>query len=661
MKPPEFLGPYRIGETLGKGGMGSVFKAKHEKSGEDVAVKLIATQMSDEMRFRRRFHAEIETLKRLSHPNIVKLVGYGEEQGMLFYSMEYVAGETLQSIIRRDKKLPWTTTLDIAIQVCSALKHAHDFGVIHRDLKPANLIVADDGTVKLLDFGISKIFGNDQTAVGSIMGTADYMSPEQANETGITARTDLFSLGCVIYAMLCGKPPFRGKNITEVITALKQKDPIPLELIDPDLPEDLVQIVDELLQKRSEDRPPTALAVMNRLKAMRAGLNRMRTLADKEDKEDNQPGNESKGDTKLKPGKLPSGESADTAAGAPVKPAGDQTQITSNETRSADTLPFAEDVQTGFSVADPSTGTVHTEGRDGNRGTVHRTGFASPVANNNVDVPTDDDDDGDDDGGDDGGGGGDTSAGASGKTHFQTVSDGEVRGGFFETPEPKSEHSRLHLASIAVLSLVLLIGGFFLIQSLRGPTAEQLLAAIEQQVDDDQSFQAQKEIERFLKLYPDHPEADAIRQRQMAYRVEAAVRRLRLKAKLRSTEGPLYEQAFLDAMDLRRNDPAAAREKLSQWIDVFQDSSMDQEDEPLQLAELARFETDRLAETLDEWEGSPGDPKLVELMLRIDNARALPEEERRRLLDGIVTLYEGQPWAEKARLRALEILATETE
>ena len=95
MKPPEFLGPYRIGETLGKGGMGSVFKARHEKSGDDVAVKLIAAQMSDEMRFRRRFHAEIETLKRLSHPNIVKLIGYGEEQGMLFYSMEYVAGETL--------------------------------------------------------------------------------------------------------------------------------------------------------------------------------------------------------------------------------------------------------------------------------------------------------------------------------------------------------------------------------------------------------------------------------------------------------------------------------------------------------------------------------------------------------------------------------------
>ena len=281
MKPPEFLGPYRVGDILGKGGMGAVYKGQHERTGEIVAVKLIALQISDEMKFRRRFASEIETLKRLSHRNIVKLIGHGEEHDLLFYSMEFVQGQALQDIIRRDKKLSWMLALDIAIQVCAALKHAHDIGVIHRDLKPANLIVKEDGTVKLVDFGISKIFGHNLTAAGSIMGTADYMAPEQATEGGTSVRTDLYSLGCVIYAMLCGRPPFRGNNITEIIEAVKHKDPVPLDLVDPDLPADIVQLVDELLKKSPADRPPTALAVMNRLKAMRTGLQRMKTLADR--------------------------------------------------------------------------------------------------------------------------------------------------------------------------------------------------------------------------------------------------------------------------------------------------------------------------------------------------------------------------------------------
>ena len=180
MDSPEFLGPYRIGKVLGRGGMGTVFSAVHEKTKEPVAVKLIADHVADEMRFRRRFDAEIKTLKRLRHPGIVQLIGYGEEKGHLFYSMELVEGETLQKRIRREKRLGWMLTLDIAIQICAALKHAHDFGVIHRDLKPANLIMTHDDKVKLVDFGVAKIFGSgEHTAVGSVMGTADYMAPNR--------------------------------------------------------------------------------------------------------------------------------------------------------------------------------------------------------------------------------------------------------------------------------------------------------------------------------------------------------------------------------------------------------------------------------------------------------------------------------------------------
>lgn len=271
----EFLGPYRIGKQLGRGGMGSVYEAAHERTGEKVAVKLIAQHIADEPRFRRRFDDEVKTLQRLRHNGIVRLIGFGEEDGQLFYSMELVEGESLQSRIRRDKKLDWRVVIDISIQICSALKHAHDIGVIHRDLKPANLILTNDDTVKLVDFGIVKVFGNsEQTAPGSVLGTADYMPPEQATGIAATQRTDLYALGCVMYAMLTGRPPFTGKTVTEVIESLKRDRPVPLDLVNPDLPEALVELVHQLLEKDPADRPPTALAVMNRLKAMRRAATR---------------------------------------------------------------------------------------------------------------------------------------------------------------------------------------------------------------------------------------------------------------------------------------------------------------------------------------------------------------------------------------------------
>ena len=246
----EFLGPYRLGEPLGRGGMGSVYRGTHATSGDEVAVKLISQNVADEPRFRRRFADEVETLKRLRHNGIVRLIGYGEEDGQLFYSMELVEGESLQQQIRREKKIAWNRAIDIAIEVCGALKHAHDIGVIHRDLKPANLVITTNGSVKLVDFGIAKIFGNsEQTLAGSVLGTADYMAPEQAGGGAITPRTDLYALGSVLYAMLTGRPPFTGKKITEVIDSLKRQRPVPLELIDPELPDALTELIHELLEK----------------------------------------------------------------------------------------------------------------------------------------------------------------------------------------------------------------------------------------------------------------------------------------------------------------------------------------------------------------------------------------------------------------------------
>jgi serine/threonine protein kinase len=275
MVPFEHLGPYRIGEPIGRGGMGSVFQAVHEKTGEEVAVKVIASSVSDDMRFRRRFEDEIRTLIKLKHPNIVSIIGSGEEHGQLFYSMELVKGESLQQRLRREKRLAWPFVLDMAIDICSALKHAHNFGVTHRDLKPANLLITTDGSPKLVDFGIAKIFGNtDQTAYGAILGTADFMAPEQAGEGPITSKTDLYALGNVLYACFAGRAPFGGRTMTRILEAMRTETPTPLDLVAPDVPSEIVQLVHDLLEKSPEDRPPTALATMNRMKAIRAGLMR---------------------------------------------------------------------------------------------------------------------------------------------------------------------------------------------------------------------------------------------------------------------------------------------------------------------------------------------------------------------------------------------------
>ncbi len=208
---PSQLGPYRILRQLGRGGMGAVYEAEDVESGEHVAVKVLAAHLSDDPGIRSRFLAEIETLKNLRSPGIVRLLSFGEQEGQLFFAMELVAGRSLDQMLRDGIRFDWRTTVDAALAITRALKSAHDHGVIHRDLKPGNLLVTDDGTVKLADFGIAKLFGGEaQTAQGNFVGTADYMAPEQASGKPVDNRADLYALGLVMFAMLSGGPPFRG-------------------------------------------------------------------------------------------------------------------------------------------------------------------------------------------------------------------------------------------------------------------------------------------------------------------------------------------------------------------------------------------------------------------------------------------------------------------
>src|SRR3954468_6202297 len=240
----EKLGPYKLERLLGRGGMGAVYVGRHESTGDRAAVKLLSGHLAEDPTFRERFHQEIETLKRLLHPNIVQLHGYGEEDGQLYYVMELVEGRSLQDELLAGRRFEWREVTRLGIAIAHALKHAHDRGIIHRDLKPANLLIDAQEHIKLADFGIAKLYGGaNVTAEGGMLGTADYMAPEQASGKPVSSRCDLYSLGSVLYALLTGKPPFAADTMVEVIAALQSETAVSVRRMAPDTPEELDNII----------------------------------------------------------------------------------------------------------------------------------------------------------------------------------------------------------------------------------------------------------------------------------------------------------------------------------------------------------------------------------------------------------------------------------
>ncbi len=271
--PIKRLGPYLIDRIVGKGAMGLVFAALHDETREMAAIKVLAPSIAADAKFRERFEAEIESLKTLDHPNIVGLLGYGEHEGHLYYAMELIEGTNLEQELAAGRRFSWRDVTQLGIDISRALKHAHDHGVIHRDLKPANLLLDDNDQVKLTDFGIAKLFGaSGMTLSGNVLGTVDYMAPEQASGEVTSPRCDLYSLGCVMYALLTGRPPFRGKSIPEVLHKVRYEQHRPVGTITSEVPEDLERIIDELLEKDPDDRIRTALSLSHRLRAIQQAL-----------------------------------------------------------------------------------------------------------------------------------------------------------------------------------------------------------------------------------------------------------------------------------------------------------------------------------------------------------------------------------------------------
>ncbi len=241
MEPGTKLGPYEITEQLGAGGMGEVYRARDTSLDRDVAIKVLPEDFASDAVRLARFEREAKLLASLNHPNIATIHGFDESDGVRFIAMELIEGQSLAERIEASGRIDVDEALEIARRIALALEAAHEAGVIHRDLKPANVQVAPDGTVKVLDFGLAKAYeaeGGDPssdlshsptmmaaTGTGVIMGTAPYMSPEQARGLPVDKRTDIWSFGCVLYEMLTGKAAFGGKTVSDVIAAIIEREP----------------------------------------------------------------------------------------------------------------------------------------------------------------------------------------------------------------------------------------------------------------------------------------------------------------------------------------------------------------------------------------------------------------------------------------------------
>jgi eukaryotic-like serine/threonine-protein kinase len=211
-------GRYRVERTLGHGGMATVVLAEDSQLGRRVALKQLADHLADDPEVRSRFVREARLAARLSHPNVVAVFDAGEEDALPYIVMEYVEGETLADVLKRERRLDPAAAVDVALQACGALQHAHDAGLVHRDVKPGNLLVRGDGTVKIADFGIARAAEATQvTDHGTVLGTAAYLAPEQARGEQTSPASDVYALAAVLYEMLAGRPPFEFDSLADLV------------------------------------------------------------------------------------------------------------------------------------------------------------------------------------------------------------------------------------------------------------------------------------------------------------------------------------------------------------------------------------------------------------------------------------------------------------
>ena len=265
-----WIWPFELEEQIGSGAMGVVYRARFVKNDRRVALKLLPEEVAANATLAARFQREMEILKDLRHPNIVHCFGGTCEGDQWFYAMELIEGGTLGGLLSEQGKLPWRQAVEFGLQVCAALDYAHDRGVIHRDLKPGNLLLTKTGKIKLADFGLALVAAETRlTSTGKTMGSLHYMAPEQIQgKPPLSNRTDLYALGCVLFELLCGRTPFIGEAMAEILQQHIRQAPPKISSFAVNCPIELEALIAQLLQKDPEQRPQSAQAVGVRLRAI---------------------------------------------------------------------------------------------------------------------------------------------------------------------------------------------------------------------------------------------------------------------------------------------------------------------------------------------------------------------------------------------------------
>ena len=269
------LGHYEIVARIGHGGMGDVYRGYERALDREVAIKVLPAELARSDDFVRRFRAEATAAAKLIHPNIIQMFFFGEDAGHHFFGMQYVEGESLADLLARQKKLPVTETLAIVEQALAGLAAAHSQGMVHRDIKPGNILLDSRNRRALLaDFGLVKSLEDSvtgHTATGVVMGTVDYISPEQGRGQAVDGRSDLYSMGVLLYHLLAGRLPFEADNPTALIFQHVYEPPPPLAKTAPHVPAPLATMIEKLLAKSPDDRYQTAEEVLIDLRAFRTG------------------------------------------------------------------------------------------------------------------------------------------------------------------------------------------------------------------------------------------------------------------------------------------------------------------------------------------------------------------------------------------------------